>query len=296
MRTRLGQFPIGFRRGWGSWQQQSVSGLAVWAAEVGFEFLDLMNVNAEEILGVERCGVRIGTIDLLQYGRLLSSEEEVQQTTVAANLDMISKQASAGVRKFFACLMGDSSRSRIDNFRMATSVMLPICQAASRVNATVAIEGFPGTAPNYLGIGCTPETVRVLLREIPEGLSLNYDPSHLIRQGIDPIQFLREFVSQVGHVHVKDTELNLQNIYEFGLYQDSTFQPLSPARRYAGHTWNYRLPGRGVADWKQILTVLADHGYSGGVSIELEDEDFLGTEQLEKEGLIASRDFIANLH
>ena len=86
-----------------------------------------------------------------------------------------------------------------------------------------------------------------------------------------------------------------ESAYEFGLYQDSTFNPLPATRRYAGQTWRYRLPGRGRADWKQILNLLADSGHSGGISIELEDEDFLGTEWLEKEGLIAARDFIANV-
>jgi sugar phosphate isomerase/epimerase len=296
MRTQLGEFPIGFRRGWGSWQHQSVSGLAMWAAEAGFEFLDLMNVAVEDIHAVESCGVKIGTIDLLHYGRLLSTDEEVRRTTTVANLEMIPKLASMGVKQFFACLMGDPSRSRLDNFRMATDVLNPLCHAAAQVNATISIEGFPGSAPNYLGIGCTPETVRGLLRAIPEGLTLNFDPSHLIRQGIEPNRFLREFISHVGHVHAKDTKLAPESIYEFGLYQDSTFEPLSPARRYAGHTWSYRLPGRGESDWKQILSLLVDNGYAGGISVELEDEDFLGTEQLEKGGLIASRDFIANIH
>ncbi len=69
---------------------------------------------------------------------------------------------------------------------------------------------------------------------------------------------------------------------EFGLYQDSTFQSLEPSRRYSGLTWRYRLPGRGCANWPLILHFLADNGYTGGISIELEDDDFLGSELLEK--------------
>jgi sugar phosphate isomerase/epimerase len=55
------------------------------------------------------------------------------------------------------------------------------------------------------------------------------------------------------------------------------------------------LPGRGCANWPLILRILEDKGYIGGISIELEDDDFVGSEQLEKKGLIASRDFLANL-
>jgi sugar phosphate isomerase/epimerase len=295
MHTSLGKFPIGFRRGWGTWQHKGVAGLADWASKMDFEFLDLMNVSQAEIQSATRSGVQIGTIDLLHFGKFLSDDDEVRAASIRANQEMIPALASTGVRKFFACIVGSPSRSRLENFRMAVNALTPLCQTAAQQNATIAIEGYPGHAPSYLGIGCTPETVRELLKEIPEGLGLNYDPSHLIRLGIDPVRFLREFVSHVVHVHAKDTELFTESTYEFGLYQDSTFYPLPATRRYAGQTWRYRLPGRGQTDWKQVLNLLADSGYSGGISIELEDEDFLGTESLEKEGLIASRDFIANV-
>ncbi len=295
MHTRLGKFPIGFRRGWGDWQQNSLSELADWASDMDFEFLDLMNLTAADIQSVEARGMRIGTHDLLNYGKLLSIDEAERQATLDANLKMIPKLAAIGARKFFACILGDSSRSRIDNFNMAINVMSPLCIAAANAKATVAIEGFPGPAPDYPGVSCTPESVRALLKGIPEGLGINYDPSHLIRLGIDPIRYLREFGSQVAHVHAKDTELLPDRTYEFGLYQDSTFQPWKNSGRYSGLTWRYRLPGRGCANWPLILRILADNGYSGGISIELEDEDFIGSEQLEKKGLNASRDFLANL-
>ena len=295
MHTRLGKFPIGFRRGWGDWQQNSLSELADWASDMDFEFLDLMNLTAADIQSVEARGMRIGTHDLLNYGKLLSIDEAERQATLDANLEMIPRLAAVGASKFFACIMGDSSRSRIDNFNMAITVMSPLCLAAANANATIAIEGFPGQAPDYPGIGCAPKSVRALLKEIPEGLGINYDPSHLIRLGIDPIRYLREFVSHVVHVHAKDTELSPDGAYEFGLYQDSTFQPVQSSRRYSGLTWRYRLPGRGCANWSLILRILADNGYSGGISIELEDEDYIGSEKLEKEGLIATRDFLANL-
>ena len=38
-------------------------------------------------------------------------------------------------------------------------------------------------------------------------MSANFDPSHLIRMGIDPLRFLEEFIDSVYHVHGKDTEI-----------------------------------------------------------------------------------------
>ena len=36
-------------------------------------------------------------------------------------------------------------------------------------------------------------------------------------------------------------------------------------------------------------------GYDGAISIELEDENFNGTEEGEKRGFLASRDFLASV-
>ncbi len=40
-------------------------------------------------------------------------------------------------------------------------------------------------------------------------LGINFDPSHLIWQGLDPAVFLFDFADRIYHVHVKDTKLNL---------------------------------------------------------------------------------------
>ncbi len=37
----------------------------------------------------------------------------------------------------------------------------------------------------------------------------NFDPSHLIWQGVDPVQFIRTFADRIYHVHVKDAIVTL---------------------------------------------------------------------------------------
>src|SRR3977135_282357 len=37
-----------------------------------------------------------------------------------------------------------------------------------------------------------------------EEFGFNFDPSHLIWQGIDPVEFIRAFPNRIYHVHVKD--------------------------------------------------------------------------------------------
>ncbi|MEZ6067998.1 MAG: TIM barrel protein [Planctomycetaceae bacterium] len=37
----------------------------------------------------------------------------------------------------------------------------------------------------------------------------NFDPSHLIWQGVDPVEFIRMFPDRIYHVHMKDASVTL---------------------------------------------------------------------------------------
>ncbi len=91
----------------------------------------------------------------------------------------------------------------------------------------------------------------------------NFDPSHLIWQGIDPVEFIRAFPDRIYHVHIKDaaTRLNgragiLCSHLNFG----------DPRRG-----WDFRSPGRGNVNFEEIIRALNDIGYQGPLSVEWED-------------------------
>jgi sugar phosphate isomerase/epimerase len=91
----------------------------------------------------------------------------------------------------------------------------------------------------------------------------NFDPSHLIWQGVDPVEFIREFPDRIYHVHIKDavTKLNgksgiLSSHLNFG----------DPRRG-----WDFRSPGRGGVNFEEIIRALNDIGYAGPLSVEWED-------------------------
>ena len=121
-------------------------------------------------------------------------------------------------------------------------------------------------------------------------MGINYDPSHLIRQGIDPIRFLREFGGRVFHVHGKDTELLPENLYEYGHEQPPTF---GKRFRYGAMAWRYTIPGHGVMRWSEAFGILEGLGYAGCVSIELEDANFNGDEETEKLGILQGIRFLS---
>jgi len=91
-------------------------------------------------------------------------------------------------------------------------------------------------------------------------VGLQYDPSHLVRQFMDPIQTARDFVDKIYDVHLKDTEILWPVLRAGGI------NPVNDAR-----WWRYRIPGSGSINWREFFNVLEDAGYSGGMSIEHED-------------------------
>jgi len=161
-----------------------------------------------------------------------------------------------------------------------------LAPALEKAGAAVVIEGYPGNG----ALVCTPEGYREFFKQAPsKSMAINYDPSHLIRMGIDPIRFLNEFGPRVRHVHGKDTEVFAENLYEFGHEQPATF---ANPRGFGGWAWRYAIPGHGNMRWTEAFKILKSHNYQGAVSIELEDDQFNGSEEGEKTGLVLGAQFL----
>jgi sugar phosphate isomerase/epimerase len=91
-------------------------------------------------------------------------------------------------------------------------------------------------------------------------VGLQYDPSHLVWQMMDPIQTARDFAPMIYDVHLKDTEVRWDVLRRGGI------NPVNNAR-----WWSYRLPGLGSINWAEFFSVLQNAGYQGAMSIEHED-------------------------
>lgn len=94
-------------------------------------------------------------------------------------------------------------------------------------------------------------------------LGLNFDPSHLLWQGVDPVVFLQDFIDRVYHVHVKDAFVNLDGRNGI-LGSHLTFGDMRRG-------WNFASPGHGDVDFDKIIRVLNAADYQGPLSVEWED-------------------------
>lgn len=95
------------------------------------------------------------------------------------------------------------------------------------------------------------------------GFGINFDPSHLYWQMVDPVEFVYEYGKQIYHMHVKESVRNLNG--RNGILSSVLF--------FGDHRrgWDFVSPGRGGVPFERIFRALNDVGYQGPLSIEWED-------------------------
>lgn len=123
-----------------------------------------------------------------------------------------------------------------------------------------------------------PETCKKLRDAVGPVLGANFDPSHLIWQGMDPVAAIRELAGAIYHVHAKDTKLDAYNIARNGVLD---------TKRYSDEihrAWVFRTVGYGNGEtyWRDMVSNLRLCGYDRVLSIEHEDSVMTIDEGLRK--------------
>jgi sugar phosphate isomerase/epimerase len=101
----------------------------------------------------------------------------------------------------------------------------------------------------------------------------NFDPSHLLWQGIAPNKFIERFADRIFHVHMKDVAVH----YGPGTHKGGdglagvlgSHLPFGDPRR----GWDFRSVGRGHVQFESIIRALNRIRYTGPLSVEWEDPD-----------------------
>lgn len=181
----------------------------------------------------------------------------------------------------------DITKSVVANLTEGEVVLPPLVGYAADRGVRLAIENCPME-------GWHPDAYPANLAYSPElwdwlvglGFWLNYDPSHLVGMGIDPVVALRHIVHKVIHVQAKDAEV-LPGVRDRYGFFGRTLERQHPW----DHTWwRFRVPGLGEVDWNRIIDVLYEGGFDGVVSIEHEDPVWRGSPERVQGGLrIAQR-------
>ncbi len=112
-----------------------------------------------------------------------------------------------------------------------------------------------------------PETLLKLRAAVGDVIGANFDPSHLIWQGIDPVAAIRTLAGAIYHVHAKDTKVDPYNTAKFGVLDTKSYAD------ELNRSWIFRAVGfgNGQSYWRDMLSALRLAGYDKVLSIEHED-------------------------
>lgn len=180
---------------------------------------------------------------------------------------------------------GDRTLTLDQNWARAMEIFPDIVAHARDHGVMLAFENCPmifshDEWPGGHNIAYSPKIWRRIFDSWGDGVGMNFDPSHLVWQMIDPLRFIREFGGRMVHVHAKDLMIDREGLYENGIMS-------------LGMGWQVpRMPGLGEVDWPPLFAALYRAGYDGPVIIEHEDRNFEGTREKVERGFLLARDVL----
>jgi sugar phosphate isomerase/epimerase len=135
----------------------------------------------------------------------------------------------------------------------------PILDVFDQAGVRFALEVHPGEIA--YDFWSTQRTLQALNRRPAFGI--NFDPSHLYWQLVDPVAFVHEYGDRIYHAHVKESVRNLDG--RNGVLGSHLF--------FGDHRrgWDFVSPGRGGVPFERVFRALNAVGYQGPLSIEWED-------------------------
>lgn len=112
-----------------------------------------------------------------------------------------------------------------------------------------------------------PETLLKLRKAVGPVIGCNFDPSHIIWQGMDPVAAIRELEGAIYHCHAKDTKVDKYNTAKNGVLDTKHYSD------EIHRSWVFRSVGYGndMQYWRDMISNLRLTGYDYVLSIEHED-------------------------
>jgi len=250
----------------------------------GITHVDVTKMDAAEAERIRALATKHGVAisGLGYYPNPLDPDPETRRVVVDHLKKVITAAATLGIDVVNTFIGRDPSRSIPANWPLVEEIWPGIVGHAVAAKVKLGIENCPmlftlDEWPGGKNLATSPALWRKLFDFLP-ALGLNYDPSHLIWQHIDPVRCIREFGTKIVHVHAKDTRIDADKLYEHGIL---------------GLGWHTaKLPGLGDVNWSALFSALTDTGYQGAVCIEVEDRAYEGSLADRKRALRQSRRFL----
>jgi sugar phosphate isomerase/epimerase len=216
------------------------------------------------------------------YENNLHEDQQVREATHEHLRRCVDAAQLLGVGLVGTFVGRDVTLTVAENLRLAEKVLPPLVDYAAARGVRLVVENCPME-------GWHPDGYPANLAYSPElwgwladlGLWLNYDPSHLVWLGIDPLAALEQHHDRVLHVQAKDVEVDHQGRDRYGV-----FGQVLDRQPWVSGWWRYRIPGLGQVDWRRLVDTLYQAGYDGVVSVEHEDPVWSGDPERVRAGLV----------
>lgn len=209
---------------------------------------------------IQKAGIYVSSLDL--GGNHIDPDPAKRETQNQFAMKMIELCGKLGVPFTGGAsgnIKGAPLQQQVDEVvRVYTEKYFPLCEKHKVRMLWEPYAGGPNIATGPVGW----EALFKAFHDSPY-VGLQFDPSHLVWQFMDPVQAARDFSSKIFDVHLKDTEILWHEVRRAGI------EPVDNRK-----WWRFRVPGYGSVDWKGFFTVLAEIGYSGAMNIENEDQFF----------------------
>jgi sugar phosphate isomerase/epimerase len=288
----------------------SLEEVAAFAAEAGYDCVEVMcwprggaerryagvtHLDVTEFGPAEAARVRelmaatgVEISGLGYYPNALSADPAESEIAVRQIERVIRAASLLGLTRVNTFVGRDPVKSIDENWPRFLEVWRPLIRLAEEHGVRIGIENCPmlftrDEWPGGKNLAISPAVWRRMFTEIPSpSFGLNYDPSHLVWQGMDEVQPIREFGDRISHVHAKDVRVHRDRLDQVGILA----YPLE------FHT--PKLPGLGDVDWSGFFAALTDIGYRGPVCVEVEDRAYEGSLEDRKRSLIQSARYLRN--
>jgi sugar phosphate isomerase/epimerase len=198
----------------------------------------------------------------------------------------ITASAMLGIGRVTTFVGRDPSLMLDDNWDRFDARWPQIVRHAESNGVKIGIENCPMVFsrdewPGGKNMAVSPRMWREMFRRIPsKNFGLNYDPSHMILQFMDPVKPIREFGDRIVHIHAKDLKIQRDKLDDCGVFDFGWNDP--------------KLPGLGDVNWPSFFSALNEVHYRGPVCIEVEDRAFEGSLEDRKRALRQSKRYLEN--
>ena len=253
----------------------------------GVTHLDVSSFDDAKAAAVKTQAAKHGIIvsSLGYYPNPLVPDEKEAAVYIEHIKKVITASARLGLGVMTTFIGRDHTRNIEDNWALVEERWPSIIKHAEQAGVRIGIENCPmlfsnDEWPGGKNLAISPKLWRRLFERCGTTLGLNYDPSHLVWQFMDPIRPIYDFPDRLYHVHAKDVRILKHKLQECGILDFG---------------WNVpKLPGLGDVDWSGFFAALTEVRYTGPVCIEVEDRAYEGTLDDRKRALLQSKRYLDN--